>query len=139
MMQESGFNPEAYADDSNGGTWGLFQMNNSIWTNAYGHPWSADLNVNGTWDVKEGDIAAATGGKYLCSRLEGVRKIRAAHPDWASSTIPVLDALIIAHNAGESRLETYPAIPEAGNRDVRHDRQLPRHPVERRRRTRSPT
>ncbi|SDD22345.1 Transglycosylase SLT domain-containing protein [Sanguibacter gelidistatuariae] len=112
MMQESAFNPEAYADDSNGGTWGLFQMNNSIWTNAYGHPWSADLNDNGTWDVKEGDIAAATGGKYLCSRLEGVRKIRVAHPDWASSAIPVLDALIIAHNAGESRLETYPAIPD---------------------------
>lgn len=111
MAQESGFRPDAYADDSNGGTWGLFQMNASIWANAYGHPWSADLNADGTWDVKDGTIHARVGGKYLCDRLAGVREIRAARPDWASSTLPVLDALIIAHNAGESRLRTYPRIP----------------------------
>ena len=31
MAQESGFRPDAYADDRNGGTWGLFQLNASIW------------------------------------------------------------------------------------------------------------
>lgn len=112
MAQESGFRPDAYADDANGGTWGLFQMNNSIWTAHYGHPWSADLNTNGTWDIKEPQIHATVAGKYLCARLAGVRQIRAEHPDWASSSIPELDALIIAHNAGESRLRTYPQIPE---------------------------
>ncbi|WP_149203855.1 transglycosylase SLT domain-containing protein [Actinotalea subterranea] len=111
MAQESGFQPEAYADDSNGGTWGLFQMNASVWAGAYGHPWSTDLNGNDVWDVREGDIHARVGGEYLCDRLDGVRAIRAEHPDWASSELPVLDALIIAHNAGESRLRTYPAIP----------------------------
>ncbi|QTE30059.1 transglycosylase SLT domain-containing protein [Pengzhenrongella sicca] len=111
MAQESGFRPTAHADDSNGGTWGLFQLNNSIWTTQYGHPWSADLNANGTPDLNEPEIHARIGGKYLCDRLAGVREIRAAHPDWASSTLPILDALIIAHNAGESRLRTYPAIP----------------------------
>ena len=111
MAQESGFRPDAYANDSNGGTWGLFQLNQGIWTATYGAPWSADRNNNGIWDVKEPEIAASVGGEYLCNRLAGVRRIRAQNPGWASSSIPILDALIIAHNAGESRLRTYPAIP----------------------------
>ncbi len=112
MAQESGFRPDAYADDKNGGTWGLFQVNASIWLNAYGAPWSADLNGNGVWDVKEPQIHAAVGGKYLCGRLAGVRRIRAQHPDWASTReLSELDGLVIAHNAGEGRLRDYPAIP----------------------------
>jgi hypothetical protein len=112
MAQESGFRPDAYADDKNGGTWGLFQVNASIWQNAYGAPWSADLNANGVWDVKDAEIHAAVGGKYLCGRLEGVRRIRAAHPDWASTRdLSELDALVVAHNAGESRLRSYPVLP----------------------------
>lgn len=112
MAQESGFHPDAYADDSNGGTWGLFQLNASIWENAYGAPWSADLNLNGVWDVEDPEIHAAVAGKYLCGRLEGVRQIRAWHPGWASTRdLSELDALVVAHNAGESRLESYPAIP----------------------------
>src|SRR5665647_2025434 len=59
MAQESGFRPDAYADDSNGGTWGLLQLNASVWAGAYGHPWSADLNGNDVWDVREGGIHAA--------------------------------------------------------------------------------
>ena len=112
MYQESGFRPDAYADDKNGGTWGLFQLNASIWLNAYGAPWEADLNGNGVWDVKDPEIHAATGGKYLCARLIGVRRIRAAHPDWPSTReLSELDGLVIAHNAGEGRLRSYPAIP----------------------------
>lgn len=111
MDQESGFRPDAYADDANGGTWGLFQLNAAIWQTHYGHPWSADLNGNGVWDVKDPDIHATVAGTYLCARLADVRQVRAAHPNWASSAIPVLDGLIIAHNAGESRLRSYPDIP----------------------------
>lgn len=111
MAQESGFRPDAHADDSNGGTWGLLQMNASIWRGHYGHPPNADLNHNGTQDIEDPDIHASVGGTYLCARLAGVRQIRADHPDWASSSIPILDALVIAHNAGESRLRSYPTIP----------------------------
>src|SRR5665648_1200202 len=70
MAQESGFRPDAYADDSNGGTWGLCQVNASVWAGAYGHPWSADLNGNDVWDVREGDIHASVAGEYLCNRLD---------------------------------------------------------------------
>jgi hypothetical protein len=113
MAQESGFRPDAYADDSNGGTWGLFQLNASIWDQAYGAPWSADRDRNGTWDVADPEIHAATAGTYLCRRLDGVRRIRAEHSDWASTReLTELDALVVAHNAGESRLASYPAIPE---------------------------
>jgi hypothetical protein len=120
MAQESGFRADAYAADSNGGTWGLFQMNAGVWAGAYGHPWSADLDSNGVWDVKDGAIHARVGGQYLCNRLAGVREIRASHPDWASSALPVLDALIIADNAGESRLHTYPAIPATTEAFIRN-------------------
>jgi hypothetical protein len=119
MMQESGFRPDAYADDKNGGTWGLFQLNASIWRNAYGAPWDADLNSNGVWDVKDPEIHAAVAGKYLCGRLAGVERIRAAHPDWASTReLSELDDLVIAHNAGEGRLESYPDIPAITSRFV---------------------
>ena len=119
MSQESGFHPTAYADDKNGGTWGLFQMNRSIWRNAYGAPWDADLNFNGVWDIKDPEIHSATGGKYLCARLQGVRRIRAQHPDWASTReLSELDGLVIAHNAGEGRLRTYPQIPAITSRFI---------------------
>lgn len=111
IAQESGFRPDAHANDSNGGTWGLLQMNAAIWQTHYGHPWDADLDHNGTPDIEDPKTHAAVGGRYLCARLDGVRQIRARHPDWASSSIPILDALVIAHNAGESRLRTYPSIP----------------------------
>lgn len=111
MAQESGFRPDAYADDVNGGTWGLFQLNAGIWRAHYGHPWTADLDRDGVWDVKDPDIHATVAGRYLCARLAGVRDIRAQHPTWPSTRIAELDALIVAHNAGESRLRTYPTIP----------------------------
>jgi hypothetical protein len=120
MAQESGFRPDAYADDGNGGTWGLFQINASIWQATYGAPWQVDLNANGVWDVKDPEIHAATGGKYLCHRLDDVRRIRTAHPDWASTRdLTELDALGVAHNAGESRLASYPLIPVVTNQFVR--------------------
>lgn len=111
MAQESGFRPDAHADDSNGGTWGLLQMNASIWRAHYSHPWHADLDHNRTPDIEDPATHARVGGTYLCARLDGVRSIREQHPEWASSNIPILDALVIAHNAGESRLRTYPTIP----------------------------
>lgn len=123
MVQESGFRPDAYADDLNGGTWGLFQINAATWQQAYGAPWSADLNGDGLWDIEDPVIHAEVGGRYLCRRLDEVRRIRAAHPDWPSTReLSERDALVVAHNAGESRLASFPEIPAitaAFVRDVR--------------------
>ncbi|MCZ3390021.1 MAG: lytic transglycosylase domain-containing protein [Actinomycetia bacterium] len=124
MAQESGFRPNAYADDVNGGTWGLLQINEGIWRATYGAGWNADRNHNGVWDVKDPEIHAVVAGKYLCARLDGVRRIRTEHPDWVSTQdLTELDALVVAHNAGESQLETYPSIPNVTAdfiRTVRH-------------------
>jgi hypothetical protein len=115
MAQESGFDPDAYADDANGGTWGLFQLNSTVWAAAYGAGWAADRNGDGVADVRDPAIHA---------HVAGVRALRAAHPDWASTVgLTELDALIVAHNAGESRLTDYPAIPAITARFIRDVRE----------------
>ncbi len=112
MAQESGFRPTARAGDRNGGTRGLLQLNASVWRTAYGAAWDADLDHNGIPDVEDPMIHATTAGRYLCQRLDGVRRIRAAHPDWASTKrLSELDALVVAHNAGEAWLGRYPDLP----------------------------
>jgi Transglycosylase SLT domain len=113
MAQESSFRPDAYADDRNGGTRGLLQMNQAVWTGAYGGPWSTDRNTDGVWDVQDPHIHASVGGQYLCQRLETVRKLRHANPHWVSSReLTELDALVVAHNAGEAALARYPNLPQ---------------------------
>jgi hypothetical protein len=112
MAQESSFRPDAYADDVNGGTWGLLQISQPVWQAAYGGGWATDRNGNGTWDIKEPEIHARVGGQYLCDRLQTVRRIRAASPDTAATReLTELDALVVAHNAGEGTLARYPALP----------------------------
>jgi len=112
MDQESGFDPTAYAPDANGGTWGLYQLDSAMWTATYGAPPDADLNHDGVWDIVDPDIHAVVGGEYFCALLRTVDQTRAAHPGWASTTqLTALDDLVIAHNAGLSRLATYPQIP----------------------------
>ena len=75
--------------------------------------WDADLDHNGVPDIDDPEIHASTAGRYLCDRLDGVRRLRAAHPDWAVfQQRSDLDALVIAHNAGEAWLPRYPTLPD---------------------------
>ncbi|WP_116953337.1 lytic transglycosylase domain-containing protein [Jiangella endophytica] len=111
MAQESSFRPDVFAMDVNGGTWGLFQINQHIWRTVYGD-WDTDRNGNGIWDIREPETHAEYGARYLCDLLDDVRATRAAHPDWPSTVeLTELEALVIAHNAGPGRLSTYPDIP----------------------------
>jgi hypothetical protein len=120
MAQESSFDPDAHADDVNGGTWGLFQLNAAAWNAAYGAGWDADRDRDGIPDVREPAIHARVAGEHLCARLAGVRALRAAHPEWPSTRdLSELDALVIAHNAGESRLASYPDLPAVTARYLR--------------------
>jgi hypothetical protein len=116
MAQESKFRPAARATqsshaDANGGTRGLFQLTAGVWRATYGATWEADLDHNGTPDVDDPDIHAAVAGDYLCARLNHVRRLRTAHPQWPSTTaLTELDALTVTHTAGESSLHSYPDI-----------------------------
>lgn len=113
MAHESGFDPAAYADDVNGGTWGLFQLSESVWTSVYGGGFDTDRDGDSRADVIEPLVHARAAGTYLCALLAQVRAIRQAHPDWAATRqLTELEALVVAHNAGPGRLETYPDIPE---------------------------
>lgn len=113
MSHESGFNPTAHAHDVNGGTWGLFQLNESIWRSVYGGGFDTDRDGDGTWDILQPTIHAQYAAQYLCALLGQVRALRQEHPDWASTRqLTELEALVVVHNAGPGRLATYPDIPE---------------------------
>lgn len=107
MSVESSFRPDVFADDVNGGTWGLLQLNREEWSKL--HPEGADLTP--PEGITDPMTHAELGGRYLKNRLETVRRYQADHPDLPSAALDELDALVIAHNAGEGRLLTYPDIP----------------------------
>lgn len=109
MSQESGFRPDAYADDSNGGTWGLLQMNRSVWRGV--HPQGADQTP--PEGITDPMTHAHYGGIYLKNRMQGVKTLKASHPGAAFAQLSDEDALIIAHNAGEGNLMNYPDIPQS--------------------------
>lgn len=112
MKQESGFRSDAYADDSNGGTWGLLQMNRSVWRGV--HPDGADRTP--PEGITDPMVHAHYGGMYLKNRLEGVKQLKAAHPGMPFAELDDLTALVIAHNAGEGNLMRYPDIPNTTKR-----------------------
>lgn len=111
MSIETDFRPELFYPDRNGGTYGLFQMNRGEWKKTTGNDWLADTDNNGIPDIKDPVVHARVGAIYLQDRLEYVRKYRAKRPGLASSVLTDEQALAIAHNAGESRLKSYPNIP----------------------------
>ncbi|OYO21476.1 hypothetical protein CGZ93_10380 [Enemella dayhoffiae] len=106
--QESSFDPNNFTNDSNGGTWGLFQINRAEWSRFF----PTGDNPGGTpHGITDPMIHAEVGGRYLKDRLENVRRMQAKNPSAAYAKISDLDALVIAHNAGEGNLQKYPAIP----------------------------
>lgn len=106
--RESDFRPDIFADDSNGGTWGLFQINRAIWSEVY----PQGDNPGGTpGGITDPMIHAEYGGIYFKNRLETVRTMQQNNPDAAYARLPELEALVIAHNAGEGNLQKYPNIP----------------------------
>lgn len=100
---ESSFDPTNWTDDSNGGTYGLWQLNQEEWSKFA----PAGLPLRTSDPMIQADVT----GRYLKARLETVRTMRAKNPDAAYAKIPELDALVIAHNAGEGNLQKYPRIP----------------------------
>ena len=109
MAQESSFRPDAYADDVNGGTWGLLQLSQPVWQAAYGGAWAAgperqrDLGHQGAGDTRPHRW------RVPVRALQTVRGMRADHPRFtATRDLTELHALVVAHNAGEGTLACYP-------------------------------
>src|SRR5699024_4490681 len=98
--------PDARAGDRNGGTGGLFQMNATVW---------GEATDGGTWsdpDIFDPMVHTEYGAKYFDDRLETVRKMRKNNPDKPyAKDLTELEALMIAHNAGEGNLMKYPNLP----------------------------
>lgn len=106
MDRESDFSPTVFSNDSNGGTWGLFQINAEEWHRITGGSW-------GSPDIKDPMIHTQYGAKYFDQRLLGIRAMRKAHPTAAYTTqLTELEDLMIAHNAGEGNLQKYPSLPD---------------------------
>lgn len=105
--QESGFNPTVYASDANGGTWGLFQLNRAEWNAVYPH---GDTRGTPT-GITDPTTHARYAGIYFKNRLATVRKLKQSRPHEPFARLSDLDALLIAHNAGEGNLMHYPSIP----------------------------
>lgn len=106
MDRETDFRPGLFANDRNGGTWGLFQIN--------AHEWRT-ITKGGSFDspnIKDPMVHTEYGAKYFDNRLETVRKMRAKNPTKPYATeLTDLEALMIAHNAGEGNLKKYPNLP----------------------------
>lgn len=113
MFVESGFNPAAHAGDSNGGTKGLTQINNANWKHIYGHDWNADEDGNGTPDIEDPLIHAEYAAKLWDEQIDQIHKFKEDNPDSGAAEASDLELLLVAHNAGFSRVESYPDIPDS--------------------------
>ena len=104
MFVESGFNPAAHAGDSNGGTKGLTQINNANWKHIYGHDWNADEDGNGTPDIEDPLIHAEYAAKLWDEQIDQIHKFKEDNPDSGAAEASDLELLLVAHNAGFSRV-----------------------------------
>lgn len=113
MFAESGFDPAAAVGDSNGGTKGLTQINNANWKNIYGHDWNADEDGNGIPDIEDPLIHAEYAAKLWDENIDQIHKFKEDNPDSGAADASDLELLLVAHNAGFSRVESYPEIPDS--------------------------
>ena len=107
--RESDFRPHLFANDENGGTWGLFQINREEWASVY--PDATTQQTGTPPGITDPMIHAHYGGPYFRNRLETVKKLKANNPDAAFAQLSDLDALVVAHNSGEGNLKKYPNLP----------------------------
>lgn len=113
MYAESSFNPNQFTGDSNGGTWGLTQINASEWERIYGSPPSEDKDGNGTPDIEDPLIHAEYAAKLWDENIDKIKEFKKNNPDSGAAKASDLELLLVAHNAGFSRVESYPEIPES--------------------------
>lgn len=108
--QESNIRPDAYADDRNGGTYSIWQINEALTRIHYdGGDFTTDRNNNGTPDVQEPMIAAKIAASHFDALYLQVKQMREDYPDeqWVKD-MTLLESVAIAHNAGPTGMRKYP-------------------------------
>ncbi len=108
IARESDWRPDVFAMDSNGGTWGLFQINRSEWARLY----PASAGSTGTpLGITDPLLHARLGGLLMKQNYEKALQLQAANPQAAYAQLDPLEATVIIHNAGQGALQNYPNIP----------------------------
>lgn len=108
ISRESDWNPENFTPDSNGGTWGLFQINRSEW--AMLRPETAGQGGTPA-GITDPLIHSEAAGRLLRQHYDRFEMIKNLAPTAAWAQLDPLAAVVIMHNAGEGALMRYPAIP----------------------------
>ncbi len=108
--RESDFDPIGYTGDANGGTWSIYQLNREEWAKVY--PPARGSAASPPPGITDPMTAAHYAGIYFKNRLATVRSMKKQNPTKPFAKLPDLDALVLAHNAGEGGgLMAYPHIP----------------------------
>lgn len=113
---ESGWDPRNWTDDSNGGTAGLYQINEEEWVDLGGEDWGVSGHVkpprsSGIWDPKE---TLKRGITLMCGHLTAMTD----YLKDSDKDISPLNAMMVCHIAGCGRVTQsdtgFPSVGEVG-------------------------
>lgn len=110
---ESNWNPAEWSNDGNGGTAGLFQLNEQEWTAAGGRSWRVGPHRRPplTSDVLQPERAIELGLRVMCAHLQDMEAYLAA----SGQPVSPLDAMLVCHVAGCGRVRgSASGVPQAG-------------------------
>lgn len=107
---ESGWDPEAFSADSNGGAAGLLQMNQANWRASGGTAWGTSPPPP-TADILQPSVHLRLAIPWVCANL----RFAAAHLRATGKPTPPLDAMLVCHIAGCGRVTgSRTGVPVAG-------------------------
>lgn len=110
VQAESGWDPQAWSDDANGGAAGLLQINQANWVALGGEPWPSTPPPSGS-DVYDPSVQLTLGVNFLCGNLRAMTR----HLQRSGKALDPMDAMSVCHIAGCGRVvQSRTGIPEAG-------------------------
>ncbi|MCI0689625.1 MAG: hypothetical protein L0Y54_20680 [Sporichthyaceae bacterium] len=113
---ESGWDPRNWTDDVNGGTAGLYQINEEEWVDLGGKDWNVSAHVKPPRDhaVWKPEETIKRGIKLMCGHLTNMTD----YLKDSDKDISPLDAMMVCHIAGCGRVTQsdtgFPSVGEVG-------------------------
>jgi Transglycosylase SLT domain len=99
VMAESGWNPHAWSNDSNGGAAGLYQINERNWVVAGGQQWASSPPPASS-DIYQPETQLRVTIPWVCANLRAVT----GHLRATGKPTSPLDAMLVCHIAGCGRV-----------------------------------